>query len=140
MKSKDTDTGAESCPGAYIRGDLIMHIKKYVILLFLLLILFGCSQNNGTANHDTNTTNDNENVEFTKYSKTSSDDFIDQDKANKAKKMLSKYEAIKGIKAVNTPKQLVIAVKVHHNKRFQLDKLERKFSKKVKKEFSNRHT
>lgn len=112
-----------------------MHIKKQVILFILLLTLLGCTQNNGATNHHTNSTSDGENVEFTKYSQTSSDDFINQDIANKAKQTLSKDEDIKAIKAVNTPDALIVGVKVHHNKRLQLDKLRKKFSKTIKKKF-----
>ncbi|MEW9676604.1 hypothetical protein ABRT01_10515 [Lentibacillus sp. L22] len=117
-----------------------MKIKQNVAVpALLLLILFGCSANNGTNPSSQSADNDNH-VEFTKFDKTASDDFIDQDAANEAKKVLSKFEDIKAIKAVNTKKYLLVAVQVHHNKRFQLDDLEKKYSKALKKKFPKYQT
>ncbi|MEN1967076.1 hypothetical protein WMZ97_03260 [Lentibacillus sp. N15] len=109
-------------------------IKRVTILTTFLFILFGCSQNN-PVNPSNESANNDENVEFTKYTKTASDDFIDQDAANEAKKRLSKYEEIKSIKAVNTSKYLITAIQVHHNKRFQLEKLQKKYAKTLKEKF-----
>ncbi len=98
-------------------------------MLFVGLILFlvGCA-----TNSDSDTAENSQDVKYTKISSTS---FMDQEEANKAKRFLTKFEEIKAIKAVNTSKTLVVAIKIHHNKRFQLAELQKKFTKKLKKAF-----
>ncbi|GGB53567.1 hypothetical protein GCM10011409_33990 [Lentibacillus populi] len=107
-----------------------MKVKKLIVWFGLILFLTSCTQDT-----DTNSANDDQNDEFTKFTKISSDNFIDQDAANQAKKVLTKYEEIKTIKAVNTSKYLVVGIEVHHNKRFQLTDLRKEFTKTLKKKF-----
>ncbi|MGY0692171.1 hypothetical protein ACW2QC_05165 [Virgibacillus sp. FSP13] len=104
-----------------------MSSKKIMLFVGLILLLVGCS-----TNSDSDTAENSPDVKYTKISSTS---FMDQDAANKAKRFLTKFDEIKAIKAVNTSKKLLVAIEIHHNKRFQLAELKKKFAKKLKKAF-----
>ncbi len=95
-----------------------------------MLFLFSCSpesESNGAKN-------DGQDVEYTKIA---NNKFVDQQKANKAKKILSKHDEITSINAVNSDKNLVVAIEVHHNKRFQLTDIRKRYAKELKKKFPN---
>src|SRR5690625_245780 len=59
----------------------------------------------------------------------------DQQASNQTKEILSKYEDITTVKAANTDKVLLIAVEIEHNKRFNLDKIEKQLTKQMNKSF-----
>lgn len=105
-----------------------MFVKKLMICVGLIFFLIGCS-----SNPDPESANNDQQIKYTKMS--ADDDFMDQQAANQAKDFLGKYEDITAIKAVNTSKKLVVAIEVHHNKRFQLENLGKKYAKKLKKKF-----
>jgi len=104
-----------------------MKPKKTFILILLLIILVGCNNQNNTLEEK-----DHSNVEMTKINNPTS---INQDKSNRAKDSLSKNNNITNVHAVNTDKQLVIAIDISHMKRFRLKKIEEDLNKKMKKQF-----
>jgi len=104
-----------------------MKSKKTFILILLLIVLVGCNNQNNTLEDK-----DNSNVDMTKINHPTS---INQDQSNRAKDSLSKDNNITNIHAVNTEKQLVIAIDISHMKRFRLKKIEEDLKKKMKKQF-----
>lgn len=78
------------------------------------------------------TSAEDDSIELTKIATNKT---IDQQASNQAKDILSKDEDITTVKAVNTDKLLLIAVEIEHNKRFNLDKIEKQLSKQMKKKF-----
>jgi len=104
-----------------------MNLRKIVYLFIFTLSFFivtGCSseQPKYESNQITNISN----------SKSKN-----QQHANEAKQFLSEYDEVSRIHAVNHDKDLLIAVDINHEDRFQLDKLEKTLHKKVKKQFKN---
>src|SRR5699024_12125951 len=78
------------------------------------------------------TSADDDNIELTKIDTNKA---IDQQASNQAKDILSKYEDITTVKAANTGKILLIAIEIEHNKRFNLDKIEKQLTKQMNKSF-----
>ena len=104
-----------------------MHISyRTFILIALFLLLIGCGIN---PKIDTST---NDDIQFTKLNTEKS---IEQHPSNKAKDKLSKHDEITSINAVNTDKDIIITIEVHHLKRFQLNKTKEKTIKEMEKEF-----
>src|SRR5699024_2607268 len=68
--------------------------------------------------------------------KLSSGGLPDQQPANQAKQILSTYEEVENVRAVNYDQQLLIGVKLNHHDRIQLDQIERDLRKKIKRNFS----
>ncbi|MEC5425139.1 hypothetical protein QGM71_16760 [Virgibacillus sp. C22-A2] len=101
---------------------------KIVITIALLYLLSGC----GPDTTSDSTGVENQDIEFTTISTNSS---IDQSVSNKAKESLSSNDALTSVNAVNTDKDLLIAVEVHHNQRFRLAKLRKELTKQMEKEF-----
>ncbi|MGM7722119.1 YhcN/YlaJ family sporulation lipoprotein [Metabacillus sp. Hm71] len=62
---------------------------------------------------------------------------IDQSIANQAKEKVIKEEEISDVKAVNTDKELLIAVEVNHMDRFRLKEIEKNLNQKTEKQFPN---
>ncbi|WP_188454582.1 hypothetical protein [Virgibacillus oceani] len=110
-----------------------INVKKLILYFGLMLFLFGCSPNSNSNSAK----NDVQDVEYTKIANNS---FVNQQKANKAKKILSKHDEITAIKAVNSDETLVVAIEVHQNKRFQLAAIRKKYAKELKEEFPKLHT
>ncbi|MGM8364297.1 YhcN/YlaJ family sporulation lipoprotein [Virgibacillus sp. W0181] len=105
-----------------------MYVQKILATCFILLVLSAC-QNEPTLD---SSQEEKEEVEVKKLSTTV---ITDQGPSNQAKEMLSNYEEVTSIKAVNTEDDLMIALEVEHHERFSLDQLEKSLHKKVKKAF-----
>lgn len=99
----------------------------FSLCIFFALILFGCANhtNEETTQHD---------VEFTKLSASYS---VDQTPSNLAKELLSKQDAVKNIKAVNSTDQLLIGIEIDHMQRFRLKEIEKELEKEMKKKFDD---
>ncbi|SFB35196.1 hypothetical protein SAMN04488072_11821 [Lentibacillus halodurans] len=104
-----------------------MKTLKILLTLGLICLLIGCTTNN-------NTSENNQNVNFSTISANSS---IDQTASNQAKKRLSQREVITSVNAVNTDKQMIMAFEIEHNKRFQLTDIRKDIQKNMNKEFSD---
>lgn len=104
-----------------------MHWYKILLTFGIIFFLIGCS-----TDPNMDTSEDDDNIELTKIS---TNKVIDQQASNQAKNILSKYEDITTVKAANTDKILLIAVEIEHNKRFNLDDIEKKLTKQMKKSF-----
>lgn len=108
-----------------------MNVKKMIFIALVLIIFSGC------LNKDKNLTLEPKGNQPMGLVKLASDEKIDQQPSNNAKELLSNYEEISGVRAVNHNNQLVVAVDVDHDDRFNLDNIERDVSKKIKRDFSN---
>ncbi len=108
----------------------MMGNNKILFTIFICLFLIGCG--NGTATEQPNdSTIEVKNISANKL--------IDQEPSNEVKKILKKHDEILGIKAANTSKNIIVAVKVKHNKRFQLKKIKKDLTKELKKNLKNFH-
>ncbi|MFC0271392.1 YhcN/YlaJ family sporulation lipoprotein [Metabacillus herbersteinensis] len=102
--------------------------KRVNIGLFLIVIIGLVSGCAGNQNQFA-TTND-ANIVKVHTSKP-----IDQSVANQAKEKVIKEEEISGVKAVNTDKELLLAVKVNQFDRFRLKKIEKKVKSDLEKAY-----
>jgi len=111
-----------------IRERTVFMNQRKIVYLFIstlsIFIMLGCSseQPKYESNQITNISNSKSN---------------NQQHANEAKQFLSGYNEVSRIHAVNHDKDLLIAVDVNHEDRFQLDELEKNLRKKVEKQFKN---
>src|SRR5699024_3871544 len=104
-----------------------MHWYRTILAFGIIFLLIGCS-----TDPKMDTSADDDNIELTKIATNKA---IDQQASNQAKDILSKYEDITTVKAVNTDKVMLIAVEIEHNKRFNLDKIEKQLTKQMNKSF-----
>src|SRR5699024_4904445 len=104
-----------------------MNYKRIIVLAVILTTLVSCTPNNNSESRSYPP------VEMTKISTKNS--AISQGESNHAKNILSKNDNVTHVYAVNTKDTLVIAIKVRHMKRFRLQKIKQKLTKKMKKEF-----
>ncbi|MGM0878975.1 MAG: YhcN/YlaJ family sporulation lipoprotein, partial [Bacillota bacterium] len=104
-------------------------IKRLNIGFFLIVVIglgSGCAGNqNQFANND-----DDANIVKVHTSKP-----IDQSVANQAKEKVIKEEEISDVKAVNTDKELLVAIKVNQFDRFRLKKIEKKVKEELEKTY-----
>lgn len=107
-----------------------MNINKTLFIIGTLLMFTACMNNEGNLTFEPN---QNEDLELVKLS---ADGVVDQQPANQAKEILSNYEEISRVRAVNHDSNLLIAVEIDHNERFNLDNIEREVRKKIKQNFS----
>ncbi|PAV28803.1 hypothetical protein CIL05_14340 [Virgibacillus profundi] len=104
-------------------------MNYYKIVSFcLILLLFGCGTNSTLESSD----EENRDIELTKISASNP---TAQHPSNQAKEELKKYDEITTIKAVNTDKDLLIAVEVHHHDRFKLANIRKELTKELEKMF-----
>ena len=102
-----------------------MIAKKVIALITILFVMVGC-------NNQPNALDETPEVEMTKINNPTS---IDQDVSNQVKTRLGQDEHITKVHAVNTDKQLAIAIEIKHMKRFGLKEMKKKLTKKVEKAF-----
>ncbi|MCM3413194.1 YhcN/YlaJ family sporulation lipoprotein [Metabacillus litoralis] len=108
--------------------DKITLLKIFLLLLITIGLSSGCIGNqNQFANN-----NDDANVVKVHTRKP-----IDQSIANQAKEKVIKEEEISGVKAVNTDKELLLAVKVDQFDRFRLKNIEKKVKSDLEKAYPN---
>ncbi|MBD1380647.1 YhcN/YlaJ family sporulation lipoprotein [Metabacillus arenae] len=104
-------------------------LKGLNISLFLIAIIglyTGCAGNQNQFADNT----DNANIVKVHTSKP-----IDQTVANKAKEKVIKGEEISGVKAVNTDKELFLALKIDQFDRFRLKNIEKKVKTDLEKTY-----
>ncbi len=107
-------------------------VKKQILLLFAcFLLLAACNGRNNVMGLKPPA---DQPIELTKLS---AKGVTDQQPADQAKNILSEYDEVEAVRAVNDGDMLVIGVKLHHNDRFRMDDIERNLRKKVKKNFSD---
>ncbi|MRX56623.1 hypothetical protein GJU41_22005 [Bacillus idriensis] len=106
--------------------DIVTKLTFSFLLLTAIGLSSGCAGNqNQFANN-----NDDANVVRVHTSKE-----IDQSVANQAKVKVIKEDEISGVKAVNTDKELLLAVKVDNFDRFRLKEIEKKVKSDLEKEY-----
>lgn len=108
--------------------DKITLLKIFLLLLITIGLSSGCIGNqNQFANN-----NDDANVVKVHTSKP-----IDQSVSNEAKEKVIKEKEVSGVKAVNTDKELLLAVKVDQFDRFRLKNIEKKVKSDLEKAYPN---
>lgn len=95
-------------------------------------MLVGCMNNNEKFSLEP-TNNGNDQLELSKLASNSN---IDQQPANDAKQIVSQYDEVSHVRAVNYDNNLLIALDVDHLKRFDLDDIEKKVQNEIKRNFS----
>lgn len=106
---------------------VFMNQQKIVYLLILTLSIFiiaGC-------------TPEQPKYESSQISNISNSKNKNLQNANEAKQFLSDYDEVSRIHAVNHNKDLLIAIDINHEDRFQLDNLEKNLRNKLKERFKN---
>jgi Sporulation lipoprotein YhcN/YlaJ (Spore_YhcN_YlaJ) len=106
---------------------MLSKIKNVKIGLLILMVIGLCTGCNG--NHDQDT---NEDLNDSQVSKP-----ISQSVANQATKNVSLEEEISNVMAVNTDKDLLVAIKVKQFDRFQLKKIEKNIKSELEKRYPN---
>lgn len=102
-----------------------MNVKKVIILTILSFMMISCNNQQETMEDETK-------VEMTKIT---NQNLVNQDISNQAKDSLSEHKNVTNIHAVNTDKQLAIAIEIPHMKRFRLQKIEKELTKEMKNKF-----
>ncbi|MEQ6378686.1 YhcN/YlaJ family sporulation lipoprotein [Bacillaceae bacterium S4-13-56] len=62
-------------------------------------------------------------------------DHFDQHVSEESKKILTKYEEVTNVHAINDDKSLIVAIEIHHHDRLRLNSLEKKFKKEIEDKF-----
>lgn len=109
-----------------------MHLKhtKYIIIIAgCLFMLAACTNKSMDPNIKQQ---NNQGLELNKINANSP---VDQQSANRAKHLLSEYEEIKSVRAVNHDKQLLVGVQLNHHDRFNKNDIENKLTKDIDKHF-----
>lgn len=111
-----------------------MYLKRVFFLVLSIFILSACTNNNADQDQVLEPTG-NRDLELVKLS--TDDSIIDQNPSNRAKELLSNYEEVSAVRAVNHEDELLIAIDIDQHERFSLDSIERKLQKKVRENFSD---
>lgn len=109
---------------------IIIYQKTILITILSLLFITGCTNNSS----NTLTPTEQPNLELTKLS---TNNKADQNAANEAKEIISHFEEVSGVRAINHNKQLLIAIEVNHIDRFNLKDIEKELQKKANSSFEN---
>lgn len=107
-----------------------MYLQRVLYIFFCLLMLTACMNNQNENSLEPSGNRDLELVKLSSHGTT------DQQPSNQAKEIISNYEEVSGVRAVNYDNELLIAVEVEHHERFALDKIESDLRKKIKQNFS----
>lgn len=108
-----------------------MKLKRILILLGSLFLFSACS-----AAIDSNLGLQPPKDQPLELTKLSAKGISDQLPADQAKRILSEYDEVQAVRAVNDRDTLLIGVKLNHFDRFRMDDIERRLRKKVKRDFS----
>ncbi|MFS0767162.1 YhcN/YlaJ family sporulation lipoprotein [Peribacillus sp. 1P06PB] len=103
--------------------------NKLIIFLLLLTVIglgSGCNRNQNQSGEDHEDLN---------ISQVHTSNPINQSVANQAKKKVITEEDISDVKAVNTDKELLIAIKVENFERFRLKKIEKNVKSDLEKDY-----
>ena len=106
---------------------MISKITKLKVGLLILMVIGLCSGCNGNQNQ---LGDDNEDLNISQVNISKP---ISQSVANQAKENIITEEEISDVKAVNTDKELLVAIKVKQFDRFQLKKIEKKVKSDLEK-------
>ena len=106
---------------------MISKIKNLKVGLLILMVIGLCTGCNGNQDQDTDA-NEDLNVSQVKISKP-----ISQSVANQATENVSMEDEISDVMAVNTDKELLVAIKVKQFDRFQLKKVEKNIKSNLEK-------
>lgn len=98
-----------------------------MIMLLSLTIILGCTKQDPTYEPTEQQTTD--------YTPLTNKGQVHQSEADEAKQLLSRYDEVSEIHAVNNDKTLIVAIKIEHEDRFSLDHLEKEFQKKLQDSF-----
>ncbi|WP_222928583.1 YhcN/YlaJ family sporulation lipoprotein [Oceanobacillus piezotolerans] len=102
-------------------------LKRYFILYILILSLLAACSNELSREQSPS-----QDIEVKHIS---SNQGSSQEPSNQAKDILSKNEDVTAVKAINNKDRMIIGVKVKHHKRFNLEKMKKKLTKKVEESF-----
>ena len=108
-----------------------MHIKQLLLITGCLVMLTACM---GKQNDYGLAPDKSQPLELTKLR---ANQMNGQDAANKAKNILSNYEEVKSVRAVNHDQQLLIGVELNHNDRFHMHEIEKELQKDLKDDFDD---
>ncbi|CDQ40297.1 MULTISPECIES: hypothetical protein [Virgibacillus] len=108
-----------------------MQLGKWLLISAFLFTLIGCGTDSAL---DPPSKQRNEDIDL---SEISTDQSISQEPSNRAKDILSHYDQITTIKAVNSDKEILIAIEIKHMERFKLAKIREQLTKEMKEEFDN---
>src|SRR5699024_1820588 len=109
-----------------------MDLKKVFFLIATVFIVSACTQD--AQKDPTFEPGGNRDLELVKLA---TDEVYDQNPSNRSKEILSNYEEVSGIRAVNDKDNLLIGVDIDHHERFSLDNMESELQKKIRKNFSD---
>lgn len=104
---------------------MISKIKNVEIALLILMVIGLCTGCNGNQDQDAN-----EDLNVSQVSKP-----ISQSVANRATENVSMEEEISDVMAVNSDKELLVAIKVKQFDRFQLKKIEKNIKSDLEKRY-----
>ncbi|WP_342600624.1 YhcN/YlaJ family sporulation lipoprotein [Psychrobacillus sp. FSL H8-0483] len=110
---------------------MISKIKNLKVGLLILMVIGLCTGCNGNQDQNTDS-NEDLNVSQVKISKP-----ISQSVANQATENVSMEDEISDVMAVNTDKELLVAIKVKQFDRFQLKKVEKNIKSNLEKLYPN---
>lgn len=112
-----------------------MKQMKIIYIAFICFFtLAACNQDTEEGKTGKNQ-NQQPNVEQIKNQK----DTITQQPSKKAKRLLSQFEEITEIHAVNTKHTLLVTVEIEHHERFTLKKKQKQYQKLLEQEFKGEH-
>ena len=104
----------------------IRRLNHFLFLAMIIVYISGCTgQQNQSANDNNDTT----------IVKVHTSKPINQTVANQAKEKIIKEEEVSAVKAVNTDKELLMAIKVDQFHRFQLKKIKKNVKTDVEKAY-----
>ncbi len=95
------------------------------------LLLSACAEEQSMEPGQTNN-------DFADTTKISNESIFSQEPSNQAKDKLSNHDEISAVKAVNTDKNIVIAIEVDHHERFTLSQIEKKYKKEMEDKFKDK--
>lgn len=106
-----------------------MRKLTWITLIILLIVLTACTNKEPTFEPTKNP-----GLELTKLS---SKGITDQQPSDEAKQILSQYEEVSGVRAINHDGELLVAIDIKQSDRLSVKSLQRDLSKKLKDEFLN---
>jgi hypothetical protein len=108
--------------------DKISKLKVFLLVLMVIGLGTGCNTNQNQIG------NNNKDLSISQVHTSKP---INQSVANQAKEKVIKEEEISDVKAVNTDKELLVAIKVDNFHRFRLKKIEKKIKSDLEKAYQN---
>lgn len=110
-----------------------MRLKHMLMIAGCLLMITACT-NKSMENTVEPQKNQDQGLELSKIKANSP---VDQQVSNQAKQMISDHDKVKSVRAVNHDHQLLIGVQLNHHDRIDMDDIERKLQKEIRKKFTD---